>query len=532
MRALVRVSFNRRCLSSSVMDPLLAPYQDESRFEIVREGRVTCVNEKKPGAGKKAAFYNPAQVINRDLSLACIQWHIDQQKQIDPERKLTYLEALSASGLRAIRVAKETTGLSRIVANDLEEVAVKQIERNIELNGLENGKDIEASLSDATAFMYQHRAPESQFDIVDIDPYGTPAIFLDSAVQCVREGGLLQVTATDLQNLCGGAPDVCFRKYGSVPLKSRFCHEMAIRIVLANICLRAQAYNRYIEPIVSLMIDFYVRVFVRVKSGGAEAQQNVTKIGHVWQCPSCHYFETEPMAYKHKTANKFIVSNGTPIPGGVCPFCSSRVKMAGPIWLGPLHHKPSVAELAKIVDAKDEAGEKKNSFASEKKLSGMLSVVMTELPDVPLFYNLSDLCNVLRATSPSMHAFKSAILNAGFRVSGFHTEPYAFKTDAPMSVIWDVLKSWKKKTGLGKQQNENTPAFKIMGMDVEHEADFTLVDAAATDKKRARYIKVDGWGPKTKAVTGSSYTGTKKAKIADDDEEQEKIGEGEGGEKK
>ena len=137
-------------------------YQDESRFEVgehsglflsslsvspparqvVKEGLVTCVNEKPqgPGAGKKAAFYNPAQVINRDLSLACIQWHVDRETAADPERPLAYLEALSASGLRAIRVAKETTGLSRIVANDLEEVAVRQIRRNIELNGLEEGK--------------------------------------------------------------------------------------------------------------------------------------------------------------------------------------------------------------------------------------------------------------------------------------------------------------------------------------------------------------------------------------------------------
>lgn len=37
-------------------------------------------------------------------------------------------------------MAKETKGLNRIVANDLEEVAVTQIKRNVELNGLEAGK--------------------------------------------------------------------------------------------------------------------------------------------------------------------------------------------------------------------------------------------------------------------------------------------------------------------------------------------------------------------------------------------------------
>lgn len=38
--------------------------------------------------------------------------------------------------------------------------------------------------------MYQHRDLEKQFDIIDIDPYGSAAIFLDSAVQSVKEGGL------------------------------------------------------------------------------------------------------------------------------------------------------------------------------------------------------------------------------------------------------------------------------------------------------------------------------------------------------
>ena len=45
--------------------------------------------------------------------------------------------------------------------------------------------------------MYQHRR-KLQFDCVDIDPYGSPSPFIDAAVQCVSEGGLLMVTATDM----------------------------------------------------------------------------------------------------------------------------------------------------------------------------------------------------------------------------------------------------------------------------------------------------------------------------------------------
>ena len=38
--------------------------------------------------------------------------------------------------------------------------------------------------------MYEHREPFSnRFDVIDLDPYGSPSIFLDSTVQAVKDGG-------------------------------------------------------------------------------------------------------------------------------------------------------------------------------------------------------------------------------------------------------------------------------------------------------------------------------------------------------
>ena len=39
--------------------------------------------------------------------------------------------------------------------------------------------------------MYEHRQKDDQFDVIDLDPYGSAAMFLDSAVQSVSEGGNL-----------------------------------------------------------------------------------------------------------------------------------------------------------------------------------------------------------------------------------------------------------------------------------------------------------------------------------------------------
>lgn len=43
----------------------------------------------------------------------------------------------------------------------------------------------------ASMLMYEHRDPFRRYDVIDLDPYGSPTIFLDSAVQACHEGGKL-----------------------------------------------------------------------------------------------------------------------------------------------------------------------------------------------------------------------------------------------------------------------------------------------------------------------------------------------------
>ena len=47
---------------------------------------------------------------------------------------------------------------------------------------------------------------------------------------------------------------------------------MALRILLASIDQHAARYKRYIVPVLSLSIDFYIRVFVRVYTSGGWVQ--------------------------------------------------------------------------------------------------------------------------------------------------------------------------------------------------------------------------------------------------------------------
>ena len=39
--------------------------------------------------------------------------------------------------------------------------------------------------------MYSHSPERNRVDVVDLDPYGTAAPFIDAAVQCIADGGML-----------------------------------------------------------------------------------------------------------------------------------------------------------------------------------------------------------------------------------------------------------------------------------------------------------------------------------------------------
>ena len=60
---------------------------------------------------------------------------------------LRILDALSASGLRAIRFALEVPNVELVVANDFSEQAFDSIKQNVRLNGVE--EKVKPSFSDA-----------------------------------------------------------------------------------------------------------------------------------------------------------------------------------------------------------------------------------------------------------------------------------------------------------------------------------------------------------------------------------------------
>lgn len=56
--------------------------------------------------------------------------------------------------------------------------------------------------------------------------------------------------------------------------------------VLAAIEARANVYGRHIVPLLSVSVDFYIRMFVRVFESKAAVKHSVEKLAHVLQVSS------------------------------------------------------------------------------------------------------------------------------------------------------------------------------------------------------------------------------------------------------
>lgn len=417
---------------------------------------------------------------------------------IKDEEGIRILEGLAASGLRSIRYAKEVGGVKEIIANDISSQALECMRHNIEHNKV--AELVYPSHSDASMVMYQHRDPSKRFHAIDLDPYGSPHMFLDGAVQCVTDGGILLVTCTDMAVLCGNSPETCYTKYGALSIKSKACHEIALRIVLQCIESHANRYGRHIVPLLSMSADFYVRVVVKVFTSKVRCKETFSKVSWLYQCVGCETATLQPLGriVINGKSVKYQLSSGPPITEA-CFHCGHRHLVAGPIWSAPIHDREFLKSLKESLVEDD--------FTTFRRLFGTLTMMEEELPDVPLFYVLDKLSNVAGINPCKMVQFRSALLNAGYRVSMSHAGQVSIKTDAPAQVVWDVVRAWEKLHPANRaKMTDDRPGKRILEKEIKTKISFELHSDANPESKKRELLRFQikpekYWGPKARAKT-------------------------------
>lgn len=228
---------------------------------ILEEGFSTIVlpdQELENGPGtRRAGFYNPQQVLNRDLTILLLQY-------LKPQ---SYLDGFGGSGIRGIRVSKETG--TRAVISDINRKSVEIINENVKRNGV----DVDVINEPFESVVSRHF-----FDFIDVDPYGSIVPFLDVALTHVKNNGYLGLTATDLSALTGSAPAKTKRRYGAFVKTDMLKHETGIRLLLAYVAQRAAAMDRGITPVIAFWKSHYYRLVVKVKTGSGLADKALENV--------------------------------------------------------------------------------------------------------------------------------------------------------------------------------------------------------------------------------------------------------------
>ena len=382
------------------------------------------------------------------------------------------------------------------------------IDVNVKHNKLENR--IKSTTGNALTLMYSLVGEDCQnergqkihsrkYDVIDLDPYGTAAPFLDAAVQSVRDdGGLLCVTCTDAGVWASnGYPEKAYSLYGGIPIKGMHSHEGGLRLILNSIAISAARYGLAMEPLLSLSIDFYARVFVRIHKSAADVKFLSGKTMVVYSCDQgCGAWTTQTVGRNKLSPNKNGTGHfwkhvfaGAPTASEKCTHCGTSMHLAGPMYAGPLH---SPEFIKRILD--DMPNVSKDTYQTTDRIEGMLNMALEEtLPPrkeeadsptltsktnrydpstldlYPFFFIPSVLAKVIHCVTPHENALRGAIRHLGYRVTRSHTKPGSIKTDAPWEVIWEIMREWTRQKAPIKDGaiKKGTAGWNIMRMDVK-----------------------------------------------------------------
>ncbi|MEW6069090.1 MAG: tRNA (guanine(10)-N(2))-dimethyltransferase [Candidatus Thermoplasmatota archaeon] len=357
-------------------------------LKLIKEGKTKLYvpeqSLKFRGPGKAiGGFYNPLMEFSRDVSVVVIN-------ALKPR---IVLDGLAGCGARGVRIANES-GIE-VVVNDLNKEAFKLIKKNIKVNNLKNAC--------ATNKNFNVLVNENFYDYVDIDPYGSPTPYLDSAFRASRKNSIISATATDLAVLCGAQPKACLRKYSSLPLRTEYSKEFGLRILLATCAREAAKYDKFFVPLLCYYADHYLRIYIKVGKGARKANELLKNIGY--------------LEHDFKTGKRKITS-----------LKESRHALGGPLWLGKLFDFEFLSKL-KI----------EHFLGTKTRVQKYLELWKEEANAPAFYYETNELARIFKISPPKMERVISLLKDKNFIATRTHFSFTGFKTNASMKELKEVF---------------------------------------------------------------------------------------------
>jgi len=360
------------------------------KTKTVVEGKIRL---RVPSAGKVTdapVFYNPVMAADRDIGVSLLSL-------LKPKKAL---DALAATGVRGLRYKQEAR-LRDVWLNDINKLAVSLARINARLNGLSV-----TLVNEDACFLMRHET----FDFIDIDPFGSPARFLDSAAASIKQRGIIAITATDTGALYGKFPDVSLRRYGVASLQTDYNRELGLRILATALLFALARYEKTCIPLLAYTRQHYARLICRVEQGRARVDKQLTHIGYVSHCFSC----------------------GFRITGVVlkCPICKKPTSFTH-VYLGKLNDTTLLHEAGQHAE--------RNGFAEACKI---LETLARDI-DVPFHYDLHYIVEKQKLRKiPKTNAVVEKLWEKGFQAAVSPYSGKAIKTNANFKELLSLLKKW------------------------------------------------------------------------------------------
>ncbi len=390
-----------------------------SDLVIVGEGGLKILVPRRPGqtmTSRTPGFYNPAMVTNRDIATICAAAYSKAQP-----RPIVACDIMSATGIRGLRYL----GLDDVLEvhmNDIGRTAFELMYRNLEMNYsvkdvtreesavrcLVDGKTVLITNQEALLFLAQHK---HHYQLLDLDPFGSPVGFIPSCLKALRHGSLLCITATDTAPLCGTYPRTCLRRYGCLSMKTDYMHELGVRILVAHVARQACSLELGVKPLLCHATAHYYRVYLEVKGSRKASDRSLDMIGWGGHCKRC--------------GSRQAFAGHLPAAPSCC---GEPMSILGPLWAGPLKDDEflsGVMALCPFPGVGDEA-------------AGILRKLAEEL-DTYSYYDLHHLSRRLGIPAPSTSRVLHELHSRGFQASPTHISGRSVKTDASLADLVGCL---------------------------------------------------------------------------------------------
>ncbi len=341
------------------------------------------------------AFFRPQARPARDLGVLAAQVYRQRQGH------LRVLDVMSATGIRSIRYWHEA-GASFVWANDANSDLQAQLHQNLASNGLKHQVRVTALAANR---LFAHCLMEGDdFDLVDVDTYGTGAAQFAACLQAVGSQGLLYYTTTDGRGTTGHDWALGLRAYGAIARSHPSAQEQGLRLVIASLLKAAWQQGFGLRPLFSYFQGQTFRVMVQ----RTRSLNPASDLGFLGYCHACgHYQCVQPQRLGRSP----------------CAACGQPLSLSGPLWLGPLHDRNWLVAMQQSAIER-----------GWRAIAQCLSLFQGEVDLPPWLFPLGELGRRGKLDPPPRDLLIAALKQQGFCAAPTHLKADALKTDASLAI--------------------------------------------------------------------------------------------------